>query len=216
MTLVILTMMTGCGNQAPAPAENVDAAAPKAPKAEPEAPAASAMAIPERGADDERGSKNGSLSHEVGGAKVEVRFGRPEMRGRQIFGGIVSYGSIWRTGADEAAVFATESDLLVQGDELPAGVYALFTIPNETEWTVIFNKVPKQWGAFKYDQDQDALRVTTTPAAAEPVEAFDVQGTEDGIALRWAEVSVPLTIAANPGSAEHADHDHADHGDHDH
>jgi hypothetical protein len=73
------------------------------------------------------------------------------------------YGKVWRAGANEATVFTTSKDITVEGKKLPAGTYGFFAIPTETNWTVIFNKVAKQWGAYKYDQAQDALRVTVTP-----------------------------------------------------
>ena len=132
-TFVALALLAGCNNQNrvepadAAPEQPVEAKAPEAP----EAPAADQMMIPERGDDAERASKNGKLEHAIGDAKVVVTFGRPEARGREIFGGIVSYGSIWRTGADEASVFAVDQDVTVQGEALAKGVYALFTIPGE-------------------------------------------------------------------------------------
>ncbi|MEN0060722.1 MAG: DUF2911 domain-containing protein [Myxococcota bacterium] len=199
---VVAALLAGCNSQNKVEPADAAAEAPVA-EATPEAPApeAASMEIPARGDDAGRASKNGQLVHEAGGAKVDVRFGRPEMRGRTVFGGLVTYGQIWRTGADEASTIAFEQDVTVQGQPLGKGVYALFTIPGEDEWGIIFNKQPKQWGAFKYDEAQDALRVTSKPIEAELVEAFDIQGTDDGIALRWAEVSVPLTIAAAGGEA---------------
>jgi Protein of unknown function (DUF2911) len=163
--------------------------------AEPPA-AAPTSAIPERKSDADRKSKNGHLVHRIGEVNVDVRFGRPEARGRTLFGDVVPYGVVWRTGADEATTFSVDKDVLVNGQRLPAGVYALLAIPNQSgPWTVIFNKVAAQWGAFSYDAAQDALRVDATPAPAEAVEAMDIQGTPDGITLRWGTVSLPVTIA---------------------
>ncbi len=103
---------------------------------------------------------------------------------------------MWRTGADEATTITLSQEVLVEGTVLPAGKYAMFTIPEKGEWTVIFNKTAKQWGAFKYDAENDALRVTVAPKKAEFVESmdFEVKGSE--VVLRWEELAVPITIQA--------------------
>jgi hypothetical protein len=71
----------------------------------------------------------------------------------------VPYGKVWRTGANEATIFETTGDLVINGQKLPAGKYGLFTVPGEKEWTIIFNSVWDQWGAFKYDASRDVLRI---------------------------------------------------------
>lgn len=208
VSLVMVALWAGCSEQnetEPPVAEEAPAAPAEAPE-QPEAPAAdAAMTLPERGADADRVSKNGELIHEVAGTKVTVRFGKPLVNGREIFGGLVPYGKVWRTGANEASVIAVDQNVMVQGQELPKGLYGLFTIPGEEEWTVIFNKNATQWGSTQYDESNDVLRVTATPEAAEATEAFDIQGTEEGIVLRWAEVAVPVSIAAAAGEAAPAD-----------
>ncbi|MEE9562712.1 MAG: DUF2911 domain-containing protein [Thermoanaerobaculia bacterium] len=150
----------------------------------------------QRGDDAERASKNGQVSGTIDGVEVTVDYGRPNVKGREIWGGLVPYGEVWRTGADEATTITLSEDVMVEGQALPAGKYALFTIPGEQEWTVIFNKTAKQWGAFKYDSGQDALRVTVAPKNADLVESmgFEVKGPE--VVLRWEELAVPITIKA--------------------
>ncbi|MEO0606525.1 MAG: DUF2911 domain-containing protein, partial [Myxococcota bacterium] len=145
-TWVILAVMAGCDAQNEVEPEGAATEAPEA-AVEPvaEAPAADGMVIPARGDDAERSSKNGELSHTFGDAKVVVRYGKPMVKGRTIFGDLVPYGQVWRTGANEASVFATDADLKVQGQPLPKGVYGLFTIPGEEQWTVIFNGNAEQW-----------------------------------------------------------------------
>ncbi len=175
---------------APAPAEVAPPAAPA------EAAPAEASAIPVRKDDAERKSKNGHLQATIDGVEVDVRYGRPEARERELWGSLIPYGQVWRTGADEATTLSLSADATIAGTPVPAGVYALFTVPGEAEWTVIVNKVPEQWGAFKHDASQDEARVTVPVAEAEHAEAFTIEEAPDGIALRWGTVSVIVPIAA--------------------
>ncbi|MEZ5332457.1 MAG: DUF2911 domain-containing protein [Thermoanaerobaculia bacterium] len=157
---------------------------------------AASAAVAERGDDADRVSKNGRAEGTVDGISVVLEYGRPEVRGREIWGGLVPYGEVWRTGANEATTLELGSDALIEGEPLAAGRYGLFTVPGEEEWVVAFNRVADQWGAFDYDAAEDALRVTVEPRAAEHVEAMDFEITESGIALRWAELAVPVSISA--------------------
>src|SRR6218665_3828976 len=96
-------------------------------------------------------------------SELVIDYGSPSVRGRKIWGELVPYGQVWRAGANEATTFTTSQPVMVQGKGLPAGTYALFMIPGEKDWTIIFNKKSDQWGAYKYDEKQDALRVPVTP-----------------------------------------------------
>ncbi|MGB5880334.1 MAG: DUF2911 domain-containing protein [Thermoanaerobaculia bacterium] len=148
----------------------------------------------QRGDDAERASKNGQAAGTIDGVEVTVEYGRPNVKGREIWGGLVPYGKVWRTGADEATTITLSGDVTVEGKALPAGKYAVFTIPNEDKWTVIFNKTAKQWGAFKYDSGQDALRVTVAPKKADFVESLDFEIDGPAVVLRWDKLAVPVTI----------------------
>ena len=153
--------------------------------------------LAERGDDSERSSKNGMTKGAIGGVEVAVEFGRPNVKGRTIWGDLVPYGEVWRTGADEATTITFGGDVMIEGRKLAAGTYALFTIPGESEWTFIFNKVAKQWGAFKHDKAEDALRVSVTPsAAADHVEsmAFVIDGSS--VVLRWEKLAVGFEVGA--------------------
>jgi hypothetical protein len=86
--------------------------------------------------------------------------------------------------------------VLVEGEALPAGTYALFTIPGEEAWTVIFNQTADQWGAFEYDEEKDALRVTVAPREHETVETMDFVVEDGTVVLRWEELAVPFRVAA--------------------
>lgn len=157
------------------------------------------LALPvlaQRGDDATRKSKNGRTTGTIAGVTVVVEYGRPSVAGRAIWGSLVPYGQVWRTGADEATTITFDKDVAIEGKPLAKGTYALFTIPTESTWTVIFNKTAKQWGAFKYDAAQDALRVTVTPRAGEPVEALDFVIEGDQLVLRWEKLQVPIRIAA--------------------
>lgn len=157
-----------------------------------------APAAAQRGDDAERLSKNGRTEGSIDGVDITLDFGRPAVKNRKIWGGLVPYGRIWRTGADEATTITLGGDATIEGQPLAAGVYSLFTIPDEAEWVVVFNSVAEQWGAFNYDETKDALRVTVTPRAAEFVETldFEIEGAE--VILRWAELAVPITLSAAP------------------
>ena len=150
----------------------------------------------QRGDDTERLSKNGRTQGVVDGVEITVEYGRPSVKDRAIWGGLVPYDRVWRTGADEATTLTLGTDALIEGQALAAGVYSLFTIPGEEEWTVIFNRVPEQWGAFNYDETKDALRVTVDPHAADFAESLEFQIEGSDVVLKWAELAVPFQISA--------------------
>lgn len=150
----------------------------------------------ERGDDAERKSKNGLTSGTIDGVEVSITYGRPRVRGRTIWGELVPFGEVWRTGADEATTITFFQDVLIEGEVLAAGTYGLFTVPTPGSWTVIFNRVANQWGAYEYDASQDALRVEVHPASSEPVEEMTFSITGDGVVLSWAKLCVQFTVAA--------------------
>lgn len=129
------------------------------------------------------------------GASVTINYSSPSVKGRIIWGDLVPYGKVWRTGANEATIFQTDKDIMIQDQKLPAGKYALFTIPGETEWTWIFNSVWDQWGAYKYDESKDVLRVKSGPQQS-PVfheqMRFDIK--DDFLVLAWENLRVGLEI----------------------
>lgn len=159
----------------------------------------SLLALPaaaERGDDSDRVSKNGKTTGSVDGVDVVLEYGRPNVREREIWGGLVPYGEVWRTGANEATTISFSDDVTVEGEPLAAGTYALFTIPGEEEWTVIFNDVAEQWGAYDYDAGQDALRVTVQPEAHDHVETMDFVIEDGEVVLRWEKLAVPFSVSA--------------------
>jgi hypothetical protein len=150
----------------------------------------------ERPDDTKRKSKNGLTEGTIDGVEVSIEYGRPNVKGREIWGGLVPYGKVWRTGADEATTISFSADVTVEGKALAAGTYSLFTVPGEGSWEIVFNKVANQWGAFKYDAVEDALRVTVTPAESDFVESLTF-GIGDGhVGLHWADLGVAFEVAA--------------------
>jgi hypothetical protein len=145
-------------------------------------------------ADDK--SKRPSPPATVTGTNFTIEYSRPSLKGRKAFGELEPYGKVWRTGANEATTFEAKKDLKINGQTLPAGTYALFTIPGEQEWTIIFNKTAKQWGAYKYDEKQDALRVKVKPAkTAAPVEQFTIAADKAGtVTLAWDNTQAAFTV----------------------
>jgi hypothetical protein len=141
-----------------------------------------------------------TLKQQVGFTTIEINYSRPSMRGRTIFGGLEPYGEVWRTGANAATTIAFSTPVKVEGTELPAGSYELFTIPGEKEWTVIFHKNLKEWGAYSYKQADDVARVVVKPVTlAQPQETFTIeidQIRDDSatLTLAWEKTCVPVKL----------------------
>lgn len=115
----------------------------------------------ERATDEPRLSPNAMVSQTIGTTVVSVTYGRPGVRDRVIFDdeGLVPFGAIWRTGADEATTISFTNDVRIEGELIEEGLYSLFTIPEEDTWTIIFNRVADQWGGYNYEEAEDVLRV---------------------------------------------------------
>jgi len=130
---------------------------------------------------------------------AEVSYSQPSKRGREIFGKLVPYGEIWRTGANASTDITLKKDITVAGKELKAGTYSIFTIPQEKEWTVIFNSVPQQRGASEYEKNKDKnvlevkAPVTKLPAVQEK---FTINLTDNSLSFEWDNVKTTLPIKA--------------------
>ena len=152
-------------------------------------------------------SPNATVSQTIGVTKVEVVYSRPHVKGptrkedRVIWGKLVPYGEVWRTGANAITKFTVDTDITVEGQKLAAGSYGLFTIPGQIEWTVIFNK--QSTGAPNdYSAEKDALRVKVRPDAADMQELFtigfpQVTSSSAVMAMRWEKLSVPVNLAVD-------------------
>ena len=139
-------------------------------------------------------SPRDSVSAVINGATISINYGSPSVKGRDVFGGLEPYGKVWRAGANEATVFTTSKNILVEGKKLPAGTYGFFAIPTAKTWTIIFNKTAKQWGAYKYDAAQDVLRVTVQPVKSEMNERLVYKINKKGFSLNWDKLSVPVKV----------------------
>lgn len=142
-----------------------------------------------------------SVKDRVGVTAVTVDYSRPSVRERKIFGGLVPYGEVWRTGANAATKITFSTDVKLGGSVVPAGSYALFTIPGQTEWAVILSKVvDDQWGSYAYDKKDDQARVKVKPVAtAEPLETMtiglqDVRAGKANLVIAWEKTKVSIEI----------------------
>ncbi len=145
-------------------------------------------------------SPSSTLKQRVGITDIEIVYSRPGMKNRTVFGTLVPYGKVWRTGANLSTTISFSTPVKINGVPVPKGSYSLFSIPGPQEWTLIINKKPSQPGAFQYDQASDLVRVKARPVAlAEAVETFtiDINDLRDESAtlnLIWEKTRVPAKI----------------------
>ena len=153
-----------------------------------------------------RVSQHARVSQTIGTTEISVDYHRPGVKGREIWGALVPWDKPWRTGANEATQFTTSGDVKVDGQPLPAGTYALVTIPGAASWTVVFSRQKEMWGAFDYDPKNDQLRVTVTPQSTQPTDWMqftfeDLAPDAATLALRWEQLRVPVRITADVNAA---------------
>jgi len=141
-----------------------------------------------------------TLKQRVGLTDVQIDYSRPNIKGREIFGSLVPYGQVWRTGANQATKIVFSTPVKLNGTEIPAGTYALMTIPGKDEWTIIINKGSEQWGAYKYDEKADVARFKAKPITLEkPVDSFTIGVNKIGddssvIDIVWDKTDVPIKL----------------------
>lgn len=139
-------------------------------------------------------SPRDSVSGTIDGATITINYGSPSVKGRKIWGDLVPYNKVWRTGANEATTFTTDKDIWVEGKKLPAGKYGFFAIPTEKTWTLIFNSVPNQWGAFKYDDSKDVLRVVVKAKPNTMHERLLYSIGSNSFSLAWEDLKVTAKV----------------------
>jgi hypothetical protein len=150
-----------------------------------------------------RPSPLASVSQVVGVTKVSIQYSSPGVKGRKIWGELVPYGEVWRTGANENTTITFSTPVKIGGTELPAGTYGLQTIPTEGDWTVIFSKDADLWGAFDYKPENDALRIQVKPeTVADSQERMtfsfeDTTDTSSEVVLRWEKLRVPFSLSVD-------------------
>lgn len=147
-----------------------------------------------------RVSPKAEVGQTVGLTEIKISYSRPGVKGRKIWDGLVPYGKVWRAGADEATKFTFSTDVIIEGKKLKKGSYSFFVIPQKNKFTIIFNKVADQWGAFEYNDNEDALRVDVkTHRMEHPVEwlaySFTYQKPNSAlINLDWEKLRISFKI----------------------
>lgn len=143
------------------------------------------------------------LTQEIGLTEIEIKYRRPSRRGRVIYGDLVPYDTVWRTGANECTSISFTTDLKFNGEPVPAGEYGIFTIPNPDSWTIILNKNAKQWGAFRYSETEDQIRLEVVPILLkDTVETFEIgfKNVDDhsgDLTLAWENTLVQVKLASD-------------------
>lgn len=137
----------------------------------------------------------------LSGKSVMVKYGAPSMRGRKVMGELVPLDKVWRTGANEATSFVTETDLKIGGTSVPAGNYTLYTLPGSSQWMLIVNKQTGQWGT-KYDQSQDLARIPmksgklSSPQEKMSISFENTSGSSTELHVKWDNVDESVTVTA--------------------
>jgi hypothetical protein len=134
------------------------------------------------------------------GKSIKVDYSSPRAKGRQIYGGLVPYGQVWRTGANEATTFVTDANLSIGGRDIPAGSYTIFTVPNQDKWSLIINKKNAEWGIpYKYEADELGRFDMSVSKTAGPVENFTISfhemGTGCHMYLDWENTRATIEIS---------------------
>lgn len=144
----------------------------------------------------ERASPPKEVTATVGSNEVTVTYNAPQKKDRKVFGELVAYDKVWRTGANEAATISFSKDAKVGGQAVKAGKYGLFTIPGEKEWTIILNEVWDQWGAYNYDESKDVVRFTTKTLKSRGItEDFTIKVDKNGmVMMMWDDTSVSFKV----------------------
>lgn len=131
----------------------------------------------------------------INGATITINYGSPSVKGRAIWGGLVPFNEVWRAGANEATTFETDKDLTVEGVKLPAGKYSFFIIPSANDCVVVFNTEAKQWGAYKYKQAKDQLRVTVQQKATDSsTEKLVYTIGTNNVVLSWEKWNILVRV----------------------
>lgn len=148
---------------------------------------------------DLRISPKAGVMQTVGFTEVRIDYSRPGVKKREIWGKLVPYDAVWRAGANEATKITFSTDVTIEGKKLKKGSYSLFAIPGKNDWTIIFNKVADQWGAFEYNESEDALRVKvkTEKAIWQEWLSYTINKASDTsavIRLEWEKIKVPFKV----------------------
>src|SRR5450432_4041552 len=157
-----------------------------------------------QGDKSKRPSPPATANGKIKDATITIDYSSPSVKGRQIFGGLVPYNTIWRAGANEATIFTTDKEISVEGKKLPAGKYSLFMTPGEKEWTIFFNSETGQWGDTNsgdanMNPSKTVLQVNVKPKDLKDVQEKLIYTISDkefdkGFALSWDKLKVPVSV----------------------
>ena len=144
-------------------------------------------------------SPKAEVMQEVGFTEIKIIYSRPGVKGRVIYGKLVPYDAVWRAGANEATKITFSTDVKIEGKKLKKGSYSFFAIPGQKNWTLIFNKVADQWGAFQYNESEDVLRIKVNPENGNWQEwlSYTITKTSDSsavIRLEWEKLKIPFKV----------------------
>ena len=147
-------------------------------------------------------SQRAEVSQRIGVTDITIDYHRPLVNDRKVWDGLVPYGKVWRAGANINTTIKFSDPVQIEGKPLDKGTYGLHMIPNADEWTIIFSKNSTSWGAFTYDQAEDALRVTVKPKAADMHNALtydfdDLQKDSAVVELEWEKIAVPFKVSVD-------------------
>lgn len=146
-----------------------------------------------------RSSPRAAVTQAVGRGETRIAYGRPAVKERKVWGGLVPYGRVWRAGANEATTVTFSQEVKIEGQALAAGTYTFFVIPGETEWTAILNRAPRQWGAFDYNPALDALRFKVKPEEGPQAEYVTYSIEPEGkngatVSLAWEKKRISFRL----------------------
>lgn len=148
-------------------------------------------------------SPTSTITQEFSTSKIEINYSRPSMRGRKIFGDLVPFGSVWRTGANAATKITFGEEVEIGGTKIPAGSYSFYSIPGANEWEIIINKNTGNWGAMGYDTKDDVVRVKVKPSTLpQSMETFtmcvgNITFSSCTIDFAWENTKVSVPVKAN-------------------
>ncbi len=147
-------------------------------------------------------SKLAGVSNTIGITQIEIKYHRPAVRNRTVFGALIPYGKVWRAGANESTTITFQDDVSINGNPLKSGIYGLHMIPGKEEWIIIFSKNHTQWGSFYYDKKEDALRIAAKPKKIEHQEFLkydfeDIQDNRVTIVLKWDQIQISFNVTVD-------------------
>lgn len=148
-------------------------------------------------------SPSSTLTQSFSTSKIEISYSRPSMRGRKVFGELVPFGKVWRTGANAATKITFEETMVIGGSTIAPGTYSFYTVPGESEWEIILNKNTGNWGAYGYSKADDVARFVVKPTKlSAPVETFtisitDITFSSCNIELQWENTRVVVPVVCN-------------------